>query len=236
MRNESMDYVVSVGMVLADDMQAMGITQTALATQIGISKSIINEILKGKRKMSQEVAIKLEPIFGVPAQYWLNIQNDYDIASKKSEMYLIGKDKVIETGRYSALDIAHWLINRAARDVESTGEYITNLKLQKLLFLVQSRSIKKASKAVFVEPILHWEYGPVVQSVYNAYKSYGANSIKKAATVEFDRDTERLLESVYKFYENYSTTGLVTVTHKRNSWLMTKQGEEMTLEMISQDI
>lgn len=229
------DYAINVGTVLADDMKAMGITQTALATKIGVSKSVINEIIKGKRKMSQEVAIKLEPIFGMPAQYWLNIQNEYEIVSKKADKYLLLHDNVIETGKYSALDIAHWLINRAAKSAEQTGEYITNLKLQKLLFLVQSRGIQINGRAVFTEPIVHWEYGPVVQSVYDEYKSYVANPIESAPTVTFDKETERLLESVYKFYENYSTTGLVTITHKKNSWLNTQQGEEMTLAMISQD-
>lgn len=230
------DYAVSVGTVLADDMQAMRLSQTALAAKIGIPKSVINEIIKGKRKMSQDVAIRLEPVFGVPAQYWLNIQNEYDIISKKAGMFLLSKNKVIETGKYSALDVAHWLINRTAKDVETTGEYITHLKLQKLLFLIQSRGIQTLDKAIFIEPILHWEYGPVVQCVYNEYKSYGANPIEFAPEAVFDQDTVRLMESVYKFFEGYSANGLVTVTHKKNSWLNTDKGDEMTLEMISQDV
>lgn len=229
------DYAVSVGTILADDMRAMKISQTVLAERIGVSKSVINEIIKGKRKMSQEVAIKLEAIFGAPAEYWLNLQNEYEIASKKSDMYLLHKDKTIQTGKYSAIDVAHWIINRAAKSAQTTGEYITQLKLQKLLFLIQSRGVKVNGKAVFIEPILHWEYGPVVQSVYNEYKEYGSRPIEYAPLTNFDKETERLLESVYSFYEQYSASGLVTIAHKKNSWKDTERGEEMTLEMISQD-
>lgn len=229
------DYAVSVGTVLANDMQTMGITQTTLANEIGVSKSVINEIIKGKRKMSNDVAIKLEPIFGVPAKYWLNIQSEYEIISRKANMFLLQEDSVIETGSYHAMDVAHWFINRAAKDAEITGEFITNLKLQKLLFLLQSRSIKQRNKAVFTEPIMHWEYGPVVENVYAAYKRYVANPIKSAPQVTFDEATEKLLETIYKNYEGYSASGLVGITHQSKAWLNTSQGEEMTILMISQD-
>lgn len=235
MLNDNINFVVSVGAMLADDLQAMGLTQKELAEKIGVAKSVINEIIKGKRKMSSDVAIKLEPIFGVPAHYWLNLQSDYEIACRKSDMYLINNDATIQSGSYSAVDVANWFINRTARDSESTGEFLTHLKLQKLLYLLQLCSIKKTGKAVFAEPIVHWEYGPVVKVVYDKYKSLGANPIESAPPASFDKETERMLEKVYKIYERYSASGLVTITHRKQSWLNTDKGDVMTLEMISKD-
>ncbi len=235
MRNEKRDYAVSVGAVLSDDIKCMNMTQKALAEQTGIPKSLISEIISGKRKMSKDVAIKLEPVFGVPAEYWLNIQNEYEIAKKKNGMNLVGATKTIKTGTKHALDIAHWLINRAAKDAEFTGEYITHLKLQKLLYLVQRESIRRRGEAIFIEPIVHWEYGPVVQRVYNAYRDYNRKPIESAPVISFDTETERLLDKVYKQFEGYSAMGLVTITHGKTSWKNTQQNEEMTLEMISLD-
>lgn len=235
MRNEKRDFAVSVGAVLSDDLKSMNMTQKALAEQTGIPKSLISEIISGKRKISKDAAIKLEPIFGAPAQYWLNIQNEYEIAKKKQEMHLVGVSITIKTGNKHALDIAHWLINRTAQDAERTGEYLTQLKLQKLLYLVQRESIREKGEAVFVEPILHWQWGPVVQSVYNAYRDYERHPIESAPLTIFDDATERLLEKVYKQFERYSASGLVTITHSKHSWKNTQQNEEMTLEMISLD-
>lgn len=235
MRNERRDYAVSVGTVLADDMKSANMTQSELSEKANIPKSLLSEIINGKRKISQDVAIKLEKVLGAPAQYWLNIQNEYEIAKKKSGMSLVGVSKTIKTGNKHALDVAYWLINRTAKDAEYTGEYVTQLKLQKLLYLVQQTSIKARNEALFIEPILHWQYGPVVVSVYNAYKDYDSRPIESAPSTRFDEATECLLEKVYKQFERYSASGLVAITHGKPSWKNTQQNEEMTLEMISLD-
>lgn len=226
---------------MAEDLKAAKISQKELAEKIGVPKSTINEIIKGKRKMTLDVAVKLETILGAPAEYWMKLQTDFEIEKKKSEkVYHITADGVIKAGAYSAREIAHWLINRAAQDANSDiGEYMTQLKLQKLLYLVQERSLKRdcdgVRQAVFAEPILHWEYGPVVRCVYDEFKHCGRNSIPSAPPTHIDDETEHLLEDVYRFYQGYSATGLVTVTHNRRSWKRTQDGEEMTLEMLLED-
>ena len=228
-----MNYVISVGAVLADDLRAMAITQKELAEKTGVAKSIINEIIKGKRKITVELAIKFEPIFGVPADYWINLQTQYELARhREKEMFLIDNKGTIKTGTFSAISVAHWLINRAAQDVEQNGEYLTHLKLQKMLYLVQERSIKTRGTAVFYEPILNWDLGPVVECVYHEYKSYVAQPLMEAPEEDFDAQTTRLLESVYVSTKNYTASGLVTLTHNRSDWQSTNRGEEITLEMI----
>lgn len=235
------DWTISLGAILAEDLKEMKISQKQLADQIGVPKSTINEIIKGKRKMPLEIAVKLEAVLGAPAEYWMKLQTDCEIEKKKSEKkYHVTADGVIKKGNYSATEIAHWFINRAAKDAnENIGEYMTQLKLQKLLYLVQERSLKIDNNgvhcAIFADPILHWEYGPVVRSVYDEYKHFGHDSLSSAPETHIDRDTQRLLESVYKFYHSYSASGLVTVTHQRQSWKTTGNGEEMTLEMLLED-
>ena len=164
------DYTISLGAILAEDLKEMKISQKDLADKIGVPKSTVNEIIKGKRRMTLDIAVKLEPIFGAPAEYWMKLQTDYEIEKKKSEKpYHITADGVIKSGTYSATEIAYWFINRAAKDAnDDNGEYMTQLKLQKLLYLVQERSLKidrnGVRYAIFAEPIVHWEYGPVVRS------------------------------------------------------------------------
>lgn len=235
MANErTFNYAVSVGAMLADDLQAMAMTQKELSERTGITRSVINEIIKGKRKITTEIALKFEDVFGMPASYWLNLQSDYDIAKRREETYLIVSKGTIKTGKYHALDIAHWFIRRSLRDVGEGGEYMTPLKLQKVLYIAQERSLKETNSAIFREPILNWGYGPVVNCVYQEYKALKANPITEAPepAVTFDVQTEKLLEKVYRFAKPYSASGLVTITHKRSDWQDTERGEEIPLELI----
>ncbi len=226
------NYVVSVGAMLLDDLKAMNMSQKELSEKIKVPRSVVNEIIKGKRKMSTEFALALEPIMGMPAKYWLDIQTDFEIEQKKPEKYIIGSTKIIKTGKYSAIDTAYWFINRAHKTSLDTGEYLTQLKLQKLLYLAQESSIKLNGEALFFDPIFHWEYGPVVPSVYDAFPK-GLNPIINAPKVKLDNKTESFLDNVYIFYEKFSTSGLVTITHNRPAWKNTVKDEEMTLELIA---
>ncbi|KYK95542.1 HigA family addiction module antitoxin, partial [Aggregatibacter actinomycetemcomitans] len=54
------------------------ITQYALAKAIGVHPRRINEIVKGKRAITPDTALRLATFFGTDAQSWLNLQNHYD--------------------------------------------------------------------------------------------------------------------------------------------------------------
>lgn len=231
------NWTMSAGTVLLNDLRDMHISQKELAEKTGVPRSVINEIIKGKRKMTVDFAMKLEPIFGPPAEYWLSIQNEYEIAKRKQSIYIVTRDnQIIQNGKNSARDVAHWFINRAAKDAENdAGEYMTPLKLQKLLYFVQARALKMREQAMFYEPILHWEYGPVVRCVYDEYKDHKGTSIVSAPEVRLDPSDVKLMEQTYKNFLSYSANGLVTLTHQKKSWQETSNGEEMTLEMIVND-
>jgi len=227
------DYAVSVGAVLSGDLEYMEMSQAELAKKTGVSKTVINEIIKGKRKMPVDVAIKFEPIFGAPAKYWLDVQSNYEITKRKKGMYLINAGETIQSGKVTAIEVAAWFANRAIEDAnEDEADYMTNLRIQKLLFLAQEQSLKKNRSALFVDPILHWTFGPVVKSVYDKYSALGKGQITAVEKVELDADVNAFLEEVYQTFKKYSTSGLVTITHRKPAWESTAQGEEITLECI----
>ena len=72
------NYAVHPGVFLREEMESMKISQKMLSEKIGVSKTIINEVLKGKRKINGELAVKLEGALYSPAHYWLNLQALYD--------------------------------------------------------------------------------------------------------------------------------------------------------------
>jgi antitoxin HigA-1 len=71
---------VHPGEVLKDEIYGIGLTQSALAKHIGVLPKTINEICRGKRGISAEMAIKLSKALGGKPQFWLNLQNNWEIS------------------------------------------------------------------------------------------------------------------------------------------------------------
>lgn len=67
------------GEVLFDELEARGISQTDFAQQIGLKKSQLNEIIKGKRNVNAELALLFEKVLNINADYWLELQKNYDL-------------------------------------------------------------------------------------------------------------------------------------------------------------
>jgi addiction module HigA family antidote len=66
--------------VLKDELDEVGLTQSALAKHIGVLPKTINEICRGKRGISAEMAMKLSKALGGGPQFWLNLQNNWAIS------------------------------------------------------------------------------------------------------------------------------------------------------------
>ncbi len=68
------------GEVLMEDfIEAFGITQNKLAVSIGVPPRRINEIVHGKRSITADTALRLGRYFGTSAQFWLNLQDHYEL-------------------------------------------------------------------------------------------------------------------------------------------------------------
>jgi addiction module HigA family antidote len=71
--------------LLEEFMKPLGISINALARRIAVSPARISNIVNGKRSISADTALRLERCFGMDAQFWLNLQTDYDLrASRRS--------------------------------------------------------------------------------------------------------------------------------------------------------
>ncbi|GHV93034.1 transcriptional regulator [Spirochaetia bacterium] len=72
------------GEILEEDfLKPLGITAYRLAKEIGISATRISEILKGKRKITIDTALRLSKYFGNSVEFWVGIQNEYEIRVEK---------------------------------------------------------------------------------------------------------------------------------------------------------
>jgi len=71
---------VHPGEVLQDELEEIGLTQTALARHIRVFPKTINEICRGKRGISVEMAMRLSRALGGSPQFWLNLQNNWELS------------------------------------------------------------------------------------------------------------------------------------------------------------
>ncbi|MFP6860626.1 Panacea domain-containing protein [Pseudomonas sp.] len=76
---------------------------------------------------------------------------------------------------YSALAVANAFIERAK---EGKLPDLTPMKLQKLLFYVQSWYLKQRGSPLFDDNFARWTHGPVIPSIYHEFKGYGSGVIQ----------------------------------------------------------
>lgn len=137
----------------------------------------------------------------------------------------------MKKAKYTAKQVAQWFINRSAFDAKlDNGEFLSNLKLQKLLYYAQGVHLAMKNEPLFNDEIVAWGHGPVIKSVYNNYK--GEMAIQTEDDVSIDNETLLLLEEVYKVFGQYSAWKLRDMTHEEDPWRNTKQNDEIPQSLI----
>ena len=76
---------VHPGLVLQDELEEIGITQTALAEHIGVLPKTVNEICRGKRGITAEMAWKLSQALGASPNFWLNLQSNWELSQVRAK-------------------------------------------------------------------------------------------------------------------------------------------------------
>ena len=72
------------GEVLKEEfLDPMGISAYRLAKDTGIPQTRISEIIKGRRRVTADTALRLAKYFGMSARFWLGLQDDFDIEEEE---------------------------------------------------------------------------------------------------------------------------------------------------------
>jgi addiction module HigA family antidote len=74
------------GEILRDEMQELDITINGMARALRVPVSRIDEIVKGKRSITAETALRLGRFFGSSAQLWMNLQTAYYLATAEDRL------------------------------------------------------------------------------------------------------------------------------------------------------
>ncbi|MCC7201811.1 MAG: HigA family addiction module antidote protein [Nitrospirae bacterium] len=66
-------------MLLEEFLKPLNMAQSELAEKLGVSYPRVNELIHGKRGITPNTALRLEKLFGMEAQFWLNLQVAWDL-------------------------------------------------------------------------------------------------------------------------------------------------------------
>ncbi|MCF8337649.1 MAG: HigA family addiction module antidote protein [Bacteroidales bacterium] len=77
---------VHPGEVLQEDfLKPLKVSAYRVAKDIDIPQTRVSQIIKGRRRITADTALRLSSYFGNSAKFWLGLQNDYDIEKEKRE-------------------------------------------------------------------------------------------------------------------------------------------------------
>lgn len=84
------DLAIPPDEVLAEELGACGLTQSQLARQMGRPLQVVNEIVRGKKRITGETALQLAEALGISADFWMRIESDYELNKARLARQLHG--------------------------------------------------------------------------------------------------------------------------------------------------
>ena len=112
----------------------------------------------------------------------------------------------------TALDLAHALVY-----LYSDTDYVTNMKLNKLVYLAYARALHNGDK-IFNDEIQAWQYGPVIPNVYQYYKDAGSCALNKSLVRE-KPSSEALgyARDIWSDFGEFGAWDLMQISHREDS-------------------
>jgi uncharacterized phage-associated protein len=131
----------------------------------------------------------------------------------------------------TAHDIANVFIK--LHDTDS-GDVLTNLKLQKLVYYTQGFHLAIFGKPLFQENIVAWEHGPVVAELYHELKQFGSSEVTLGDDIneEISEDQKDLIGEINQVYGQFSAWKLRDMTHEESPWQNTQSGNIITEDLL----
>lgn len=127
-----------------------------------------------------------------------------------------------------ANSVADYLLWLWAQEREDERDFITPMKLQKLLYFVQGWSWATRNEPAFGEAIEGWRDGPVVRRIWERYKALGGDPIREVpeAAPVLPESVQHTVRDVWEAYRRYSAWELSRRTHDEQPWREAREGLE----------
>ncbi len=115
----------------------------------------------------------------------------------------------------SCFDIAEYFIQLA----NDTGSFISNLKLQKLVYYAQAWHLALYDEPLFDEDFEAWVHGPIIPQLYHEYKKFGWHPIEQEAKPDLPSKIREFLDELALEYFASDAYELEQMTHIEAPWI-----------------
>ncbi|MEH1806384.1 Panacea domain-containing protein [Nostoc sp.] len=112
---------------------------------------------------------------------------------------------------FNVADYFIWLANE-------TGSFISNLKLQKLVYYAQAWHLALNDTPLFPEDFQAWIHGPVIPALYQKYRLFGWQPILEDVNPELPQEVQEFLDEVAQEYFACDGYELEQMTHAETPW------------------
>jgi uncharacterized phage-associated protein len=128
-----------------------------------------------------------------------------------------GANRMKRKALHSAMEVANAFLALA----QSEGVRLTNMQLQKLVYIAYGFFAAVFNEQMFDDEIQAWSFGPVIPNLYHKLKRYGAGEV--ATFLDVDGQIEdnspemKIIESVWESYKDKSAPELSSLTHEEGT-------------------
>ena len=118
--------------------------------------------------------------------------------------------------------VADWFLNRVDRE---SGEAITHLKLQKLLYFAQAWHLANKGEPLFDTEFQAWTHGPVARLIYDRFNGQKWGALEAPDNPpKLPKKVVAFLEKVFETYGKYGAKHLERITHEHDPWKNARGG------------
>lgn len=126
----------------------------------------------------------------------------------------------------TAMEIANWFLVAGWKEEKYSCD---QLKLNKLVYYAHAWHLGNGAGPLFPETVEAWPHGPIVPTLYHAFKDAGRRPIKSlGSTSVYSGELEGYLEDIWKLYKEHSGISLSNSTHA--------QGEPWSVVVQTKDV
>lgn len=192
------------GTALLDEIVARNMSQKELAHELGVLPTFLNEILKGKRAITADLAIILEKSLGISADYWMRFQSQYDIDKARLKEKNIRKIELIKTWKtikeyvpVAQLKKLGYLIGTLEEDIKEIKNIYRVETVDALVNIVEEHRTKshyRKSEKLQINPVNMFAWSKIAE-----YES------EKIVAAQFDASQLEKLKAELKsvFFDNF---------------------------------
>lgn len=193
----SLDLIIHPGETIKELLEEKEMTQEELAIRTGYSAKHVSEVISGKKDISSKFANALEYVFGIPTEFWINLQGNYD-----KEVLELKKINDIKEEEYDVLTELKDIVKYC----ESTG--IIKKELNKSLTLLSMRKFLSVNNLMAIPnlPLQQVAFRGSKKTKVNINVLYAWKKICEYLTDKITITNKFVKDDLIKKYEDIKST------------------------------